>query len=85
LANTPSLGLFFVKEHVSAVVPKLVERKQELKRTDQKVKEILYDMDYSILSVKSLHGLESISKTSEMLQASIRMLEVMLKYLISWL
>ena len=45
-ANEPSLGMYRIQEHVTVTVPRLVEQRQQLKETCQRVEDACYDLEY---------------------------------------
>jgi len=68
LTNEPSIGLYFVCDHIRLAVPKILEVKKDMKRPLQ---EISYDVDFSRRELKALHGLETFANIQSLLATSI--------------
>lgn len=47
LANEPSVGLYHVQDHVVRVVPSLVDAKQTIDSSAERLKGFTLDVDYS--------------------------------------
>ena len=52
IANEPSLGLYFVQEHVSGSVPALMEIKGKFKNATKETKMEIHSLNNSIYSTK---------------------------------
>jgi len=72
LANEPSIGLYHVQEHIRRSVPKLVQMKTDLKQKCQVIDEASFDVDYTLLTVKSLHGMTTFGNVKAVLDAAIQ-------------
>lgn len=77
LANEPSIGMFEVQEHVHRAVPRLGEVVRRLNKSKQSFTDITYDVDYSIITVKSWQEMHSFQRIKRLLSASIMTLESM--------
>mmetsp|Transcript_28225 Transcript_28225/g.39867 ORF Transcript_28225/g.39867 Transcript_28225/m.39867 type:complete len:215 (-) Transcript_28225:2316-2960(-) len=75
LANEPSIGLYHVQEHVRKSVNKFSETKAEMKKNSEAITEALVDVDYALLTVKSLVGLKTFSNIQTMLLKSHQIAE----------
>eukprot|EP01102_Stenamoeba_stenopodia_P000906 TRINITY_DN10835_c0_g1_i1.p1 TRINITY_DN10835_c0_g1~~TRINITY_DN10835_c0_g1_i1.p1 ORF type:complete len:265 (+),score=70.83 TRINITY_DN10835_c0_g1_i1:55-849(+) len=71
LANEPSLGLYYVQDNILRSVPKLVDNKKKLKSQTQKVEEAVFDVEYSLRTVKALHNVSSFQNVKQMLDRAI--------------
>mmetsp|Transcript_13148 Transcript_13148/g.24994 ORF Transcript_13148/g.24994 Transcript_13148/m.24994 type:complete len:106 (-) Transcript_13148:581-898(-) len=56
IANEPSLGLYYVQEHVAASVPKLMEVKSQFKECTKETHKEIHSLNNSVYSVKHFGG-----------------------------
>ena len=77
LANEPSIGLFEVQEHVHRAVPRVGDAVRKLDKSRQSLTDATYDVDYSIITVKSWQEMISFQRIKRLMSASIMTLEMM--------
>ena len=77
LANEPSIGLFEVQEHVHRAVPRQADTVRKLDKCRQGLSDAAYDVDYSIITVKSWQEMVAFQRIKRMMSASIMSLEMM--------
>ena len=56
-ANEPTVGLYYIEEHVKLTLPGLLETDQELKFTSERVKNALLDVRKTVQDVKEVADL----------------------------
>jgi len=76
IANEPSLGLYFVQEHVSTSVPALMEVKGKFKACTQAAHKEIHSLNNCVYSVKHFggvvpHHLDSIQSKIERLNEKL--------------
>lgn len=77
VANEPSVGLYHVQDHIRRSIPKFVDIQREVRSTQEKTEEVILDVDYSLATVKSLHGLPTFTNVNELMNSSIARLQKM--------
>ncbi|KAL6059716.1 BLOC-1-related complex subunit 8 [Balamuthia mandrillaris] len=79
VANEPATGLYHVEEHVRVSVPKLVRLNRKLGGDKQRMEDTTLDLDYSIETVESLHGLTTFQDIQQVMRSCMSMMEEITK------
>jgi len=72
IANEPSLGLFFVQNHVKLSIPRFVEMKKEVKKKTAASEAVQVDLNFSHTVVKGIGEMKTFISIKSLLEDSIK-------------
>lgn len=71
IANEPSLGLYRVQQHIKKTLPKVVNASNDMKKTNDQIKGLVYDADYATDAIESItNSNEAFSNIEKLLRES---------------
>mmetsp|Transcript_43693 Transcript_43693/g.61401 ORF Transcript_43693/g.61401 Transcript_43693/m.61401 type:complete len:140 (-) Transcript_43693:63-482(-) len=75
LANEPTIGLYHVQQHTRSTIRSYIPIKNELRQINTKTDDALFDVDYSIMTMKEWHSLETFMRIERKMSQTMSILE----------
>ncbi|XP_039267043.2 BLOC-1-related complex subunit 8-like [Styela clava] len=71
IANEPSLGLYRIQQHVKKTLPRVVNASNDMKKTNDQIKGLVYDANYATDAIGSIiNSSEAFSNIEKLLRES---------------